>query len=459
MFKKLLIPIFLSITCFAQNQGNTWYFGAGAGINFNSGVPEVLTDGAMHTQEGCSAVSDVNGNVLFYTDGLSVWNSLHELMPNGHSLKGHFSSTQSALIVPKPGSSKLYYLFTTDGFGGVNGFKYSIIDMSLEDGRGDVTVVKNRMLKNNICEKITVVKHRNSNDYWILTREFETANYCSFLLTESGVTEIPIISPVGKLIGGIKSKTIGCLKASLDGTKVAAAIWDNDLVEVLDFNNETGVLSNLIELNDFYLGQPYGVEFSPSANLLYVSEANNESVSNLYQYNLTLMDEGLINERREIISRVLPKSGALQIGPDLKIYQAKMENGFLAAINNPERIGAACNYEQDAVDLLGRTSRLGLPNLYTVELLLIDLGIKKKEQHDQFAIYPNPSTGVFNYILPENLTQFTIQIYSLDGKTIAYELNETFERSGQLSINEKSGVYIVVFQSEDEIYQTKLTIK
>ena len=90
---------------FSQNEANVWYFSEYAGVDFNSGVPVALTDGAMDTREGCATISDASGNLLFYTDGITVWNKIHEVMDNGTGLLGHSSATQSGVIIPKPGSS------------------------------------------------------------------------------------------------------------------------------------------------------------------------------------------------------------------------------------------------------------------------------------------------------------------------------------------------------------------
>src|SRR6476660_7890192 len=123
--KKILLLILLSfiqISAFSQHQANNWFFGIKAGLNFSSGSPVAITTGALSTTEGCSAISDAQGNLLFYTNGVSVWNRNNEIMPNGDSLHGDISSTQSALIVPAPGSSDYYYyIFTLAEIGGPNG--------------------------------------------------------------------------------------------------------------------------------------------------------------------------------------------------------------------------------------------------------------------------------------------------------------------------------------------------
>jgi hypothetical protein len=133
----------------AQNGGvaNNWFFGANAGVNFSTGTPVSIT-GPISTNEGVSVISDVNGNLLFSTDGITVYDRNNTPMPNGFGLLGDPSSTQSGVIVPNPASPNLFYIFTAaaeagGGFGlTYDGIAYSIVDMTLNGGFGDVTIKK-----------------------------------------------------------------------------------------------------------------------------------------------------------------------------------------------------------------------------------------------------------------------------------------------------------------------------
>jgi hypothetical protein len=112
---------FWQISYGQQQEANIWYFGRYLGLDFNSGVPVPLNDGQLNTTEGVATISNSNGNLLFYTDGIRVWNKLHQVMPNGTNLFGNPSSTQSAVIVPKIGDTTRYYVFTVDQVGGPRG--------------------------------------------------------------------------------------------------------------------------------------------------------------------------------------------------------------------------------------------------------------------------------------------------------------------------------------------------
>ena len=168
--KCIILILISTIFCaFAQNEGNIWYFGENAGLDFNSGTPVALTDGMLNTLEGCAVISDNNGDLLFYTDGMTVYNKNHTIMPNGVGLLGNNSSTQSAIIVKKPGSANVYYIFTVDGHTGAQGgLSYSEVDMTLNGGFGDINATKNILLIPQTSEKVTAIEHQNSSDFWIV---------------------------------------------------------------------------------------------------------------------------------------------------------------------------------------------------------------------------------------------------------------------------------------------------
>ena len=363
--RKILFFCFLVSVQYAkpQNEGNIWYFGNNAGLDFNSGVPIPLTDGMLNTAEGCASISDGNGDLLFYTDGMTIYNKNHTIMPNGSGLLGNNSSTQSAIIVKKPASSTIYYIFTVDGASGTwGGLNYSEVDMSLDGGFGDVNSNKNIPLFPAACEKVTAVVHQNNADFWIVSRLENSNTYHSYLLTASGLNTTPIVTNIGAYHSG----TGGYLRGSPDGSKIAAVFcWNNVAVELYDFDNATGVLSNLISLNT--TEYEYGVEFSPNGELLYTSAEGSGKIS---QFNLLAGSATDILNSETILGNAIVNGHALQLAPDGKIYIASWGATFLSVINNPNIIGVGCDFNQFGPDLtLGGThiasSMAGLPSFYS----------------------------------------------------------------------------------------------
>ena len=211
-----LIPLYLCQLSYAQREASNWYFGSFAGLDFNSGAPVPLLDGVLDTTEGCESISDPEGNLLFYTDGKTVWNRNHEIMDNGENLLGSFSSSQSALIIPNVDNPNIYYLFTADvvqayqddGVG--NGFNYSTVDISLNGGLGAVTQ-KNINLLNNSSEKITAVSTFDNTGYWVVTHKGK--RFYAYKVSGSGVNTTPVSSSIGPDIDSFNNIR-GSLKAS-----------------------------------------------------------------------------------------------------------------------------------------------------------------------------------------------------------------------------------------------------
>ncbi len=370
---------------FAQRQASNWYFGFGSGIQFNLASNSITSvdNGQLFTNEGCSSISDEAGNLLFYTDGTIVWNRNHSQMMNGLGLFGDNSSTQSAIIVPKPDDKNIYYIFTVDTTVGLdpdNGFNYSIVDMTLDGGLGGITQ-KNVNLLQHCSEKLTaVLKDCITKSIWVITMASEdgiTAEYNTFHafeVSDSGVSPTSVKSTFSSIITDRR----GYLKVSPDGTKMAAAHVSSGL-QVFDFDAFTGQVTNLQDIAIASEGSPfpYGIEFSPNSQLLYVhasnnffdveNRSNNEIPSNhtsvLVQFNMMAPD---IQGSQAILDDRILYRGALQLGPNGKIYRALSATytqglPYLGVIHNPNNLGVACNYQHNAVNLFPNTSSQGLP--------------------------------------------------------------------------------------------------
>ena len=365
MKKHLLILLLLTpALAWSQTIADHWYFGEFAGLDFSGGDPMAVTDGALLTWEGASAISDEEGNLLFYTDGSKVWNREHEQMPNGINLNGNFSSTQSAIIVPRPESDRYYYIFTVDAEENdlQNGLQYSLVDMELDGGLGDVVnSEKNVEMLPLACEKVTAVKNAGDG-FWVISHKYNTNSFHAYEVSASGVdVNNPVISSLGKVITGNMIDAAGYLKASPDGTKIAKANHFSQTVEIFDFDDETGLVSNAI-LDDDYEPKPYGIEFSPDSKVLYVTASGGLINSYLYQYDLTAgSPQEILDSRTEINFSENYWMDALQLAPDGRIYIAGTARLYLARINNPNEPGSGCDFEKDAIYLELRLAGAGLP--------------------------------------------------------------------------------------------------
>lgn len=355
--KKIAFCFLLfTFNLFAQKEANIWYFGKNAGLDFNSGVPVALTDGQLNTEEGCASIANNAGQLLFYTDGVTVYNRNHQIMQNGTGLMGNSSTTQSATIIPKPGTSNLYYIFTIDVQGQSKGLRYSIVNMNLDNGLGEVTAEKNIPLYSPTCEKIAITKHYNGIDYWIITHGYGDNKFYAYRLTTTGVSTSPIISSTGIVVDtSMAYNTMGYMKISPNGRKISICHQFLYTCQLLDFDSQTGVVSNPLTIIENDLGQLYGTEFSPNSEILYVTAAVS---GNLYQFDLNSND---IISSKKIIHNFSESIGALQLGPDKKIYLTVYGKNKISVINFPDIIGSGCDLKVNTIDLKGRISTAGFP--------------------------------------------------------------------------------------------------
>jgi gliding motility-associated-like protein len=350
-FKKyfLLFLLFLNINLSkAQLPGKEawhWQFGDSCALDFSSGIP-VASRSSINTTEGCASISDATtGQLLFYTDGTYAWDKNNNQMPNGFGMIGGFgTSTQAALIVPKPSSSTIYYLISADqgGYQSANtGVHYSIVDMSLNGGLGDVTTKNILLTPPPTTEKQTAIKHCNGTDYWIITHPFNSNAFNVYLLNAAGINPTPVVSNVGSNQSGSSYTTIGYLKPSSDGKKLAICTYDSIcIIEIYDFNATNGLITNPITLTYPGYSGFYGIEFSPDNLKLYVSSYGSE----LYQYDLSVYTQSAILASQFSILTIPNFIGALQLGPDGKIYLAVPGTNFLGIIESPNNLGQNCNF-------------------------------------------------------------------------------------------------------------------
>lgn len=363
MFRRKLFLCILfylpSLFCRAQ-EFNSWYFGNGAGISFNPGGasnPHSVPDGVNPAYEGNASISDSNGTILFYTNGTTVYNRLHQVMLNGDGLFGHQSSAQSSIIVPLPNSDSIYYIFTTDASENnfANGYRYSIVNSSRDGGKGEV-ITKNVLLNASCTERLTAFRHANGIDVWIMGNERNSNVFKCWRLTCNGLQTSPVISVAGVIL---KDQDLGMMKTSPDGKFLCQTNYPDapgNFFQLFDLDNATGTISNPRTITNDATSY-FDCEFSPNSKLLYVTRAFEKFID---QFDVTMGSAASINATRISIPAIFGFYG-IQTGPDGKIYLNRYKTK-LSVINNPDIAGPACDFVLDAIDLGGRSGVLGLPN-------------------------------------------------------------------------------------------------
>ena len=356
------------------HQADNWLFHQNIGLKFgdrgatlNHPAGNNLPDG-----KGTASISDEKGELLFYTDGITIWNKANQKINENAPLKGSNHSTQSSLIVPRPGSKTDYFIFTTDLASyptyTTKGFNYSMVKIFQDGIQFEISDKWNLNLLPESTEMLSGVEHANGIDYWVVIHGVNGNSFHAFLVDSSGVNETAIVSSAGAVIDGnsISGKSFGAMKLSPKGDKIAYASYGKKVVEVFSFDNNTGVVSSnplfnnptLIETDNY---GPYYVEFSPDGTKLYYTITYLSGVDNqLYQYDLINGGQSVLLNDPQLL--LYSDVTALQLARDGKIYVARMNKNMLGVIENPNRAGRACNYNQDGLALGSKKSQLGLTN-------------------------------------------------------------------------------------------------
>ena len=377
-----------------EQKAFVWYFGNNAGIDFNPmtdtppgpvvsipfGDPNTYNGGnQMTTEEGCAIYCDDNGNPIFYSDGDEVYDREGNLVAS--NIGGDEGAAQSVLIVPVPGDATLYYIFMNKQVYSTSGdyeyeLLYTVFDLKQNNGLGDL--VRDNLnqvvvtpLYNGNTERIT------GSTNWVIVHEFGNNNFRAYPITAVGVGNA-VVSNVGSIHPSSSAEAgQGYMKLSASN-KLAVALsisTTENYVEVFDFNGASGAVTNPLSLDlSPNTGQVYGVEFSPSENVLYATLRNSGGTgTSIMRWVIdtttvvgTVTDPTFIeNSKTEIVFENGVDLGALQQGPDGLIYIANYGAGSLATLSSPEDTTATGNsgYNLNGISLSsGTSSTLGLPN-------------------------------------------------------------------------------------------------
>jgi hypothetical protein len=365
----LLLFCFVSIFSRAQNHGRFWYFGENAGLDFSTSPPTALNDGVLNVVESCSSISDDLGNLLFYTDGTTVWNKNHVPMTNGTGLNGNSSSAQQ-MIIRNRATTNIFYILTVSGS---NGLSYSMVDMLAGSGLGDVVASsKNISINQNTVEKVTAYINPSVTTSWVLT--FKDGIYYAYGLNGVFLDILnPVISSLPTTDNMIDAR--GMLKLSPDGTKlINTSVGLLNIAYLTDFDPITGIVSNPITLSSSTIyDRFYGAEFSPDSRLVYLNAnsidtgnaCGNNNTREIFQYEMN--GAAGWNSNPVLLGGMsITNSGrsSLQLGPDGKIYAGRTCLPWLGVILNPTIVGTGASYIDEGVALAaGTLSREGLPNV------------------------------------------------------------------------------------------------
>jgi len=456
---SLLIGV--SFNSFSQKRGAVWCFGDSALVDFRD-TSNILTGQSIVKSRGTSvSISDSIGNLIMYAytragvngNTTRLINNQDSLIEFGDSIVGE-GWYRELIIMPYPDSS-LHILFSIGVTGSSQqGFYYSIVDMSLNGGLGEV-IQKNVQLENfKTVDCLTAIKHGNGRDWWVLFRRIDgpsspNNDFYLYLVTSGGVVVQNIQS-----IGSQNATNSGRISFNSTGTRMSYINYKG-LIELYDFDRCTGLINNPVTIEPENTQPPWSgfwsAEFSPSGNILYVTgiPAVVTDSSRLFQYDLMATN---ISSSKLILWSTpwMITIDQLKMAPDDKMYlttnyyqiypyQDTMYNNInmnLSVINSPDSLGFACDLQPFSFYLGGKRSYAGLPNNPDYDLSSL-VGSPCDTLTSLNEIAPVNVAGLYVYYSPQWQTTF-INADKLSGTTYrlsVYDLmgKEVFSESGKIT--------------------------
>lgn len=357
----LLLNVLVFNGIIAQQEAKNWHFGeTNFGLQFNGGQKPDFTFNSFtpYGNEGASVLSDpVTGDLMFYTDGISVVDKSHQPMPNGNGLRSNISTSGTARICPIPNDCGKYYIFHSDTEMGVNpmgNLYYSIVDLkAVGNGTasaplGDV-ILKNQLIMENVSEALDVVpKNAYGHEYWLIAAKNFPSELHVFDVRFNGLFPHQSISISPRL------SDIRCVRHNpVDDRLAICSLVENEPIMVIEFDALTGNTGIIHQVAGTPVGNStivgngfYDIEWSPDGSKFYVSKYKsvNEGGS-IYQVDASNFQQP-ISKIIQLANIPTNQARGLRKGPDGRIYFLYRDDlsqvNNIGAILRPNLPGTAC---------------------------------------------------------------------------------------------------------------------
>jgi len=339
----LIFLLMFSVSAKGQSLIQNLFFSSDDDItklNFSTSPPNVSYTGISNGFEAIAHVED-NGAILFYVNANGVYRGDNTIMPGSTGIIANNSSAEIN-VCQIPGDPDRYYiLYNAETCSPIY---YSIVDMSLLGGIGDVVNLNTLIDNGNYGEGLEIVRIPGTNDYWFVTYDCDTGIEL-FEINATGIQPGNMVLPFDNNISDVR----GELDYHNGKVALAAAYANIQNVAIFDLDEATGAASNLVTLD---LSGAYGVEFSPDATKLYITIWYS-SGTNLYQYDFTT---GILTDYSITIPDGLNGWGSngfgqIEMGTDGRLYIVCDGSNNIFVIENPNDVVFTWSFIQTNFDL------------------------------------------------------------------------------------------------------------
>jgi hypothetical protein len=499
IFSSICLLLCLTMVSSQNKYDNTWVLGIdftnlsvngyedkaeGSIMNFNTSPPNIIAHPIPYKMTSACSISDpTTGDLLFYTNGCSIINKLHQVMENGDdinrsdnfyryyceqgpsSYQGNF---YGIMALPHPDSSHLFYVLHHPNFlSGEPYYRsiwYTIVDVSANEGLGKVLSKNNKIIdKQDLAYGyFTACKGADPKSWWILAWQHDSPTCIVLRLDSQGLRYSH-----KQTIGDKGPYAIGQAVFSPDGKTYMWYDLANG-VHVYDFDREKGILSRhrtIPPINEYYIYGIGGVTISPNSQYAYLSARH-------HLYQLDLKAEPLSSGLTFLDTTyyltpygVRLNFSASILAPDCRVY---ISTGFayyhMHVIHDPDQKGTACNLEKMAITLPFPNDNSVVPNMphYRMDQVpfcnpSIPTAINDPDDTNQYStVSPNPFSAE---IMIQTPTSSHVSIYSLTGDIVMtisnIEAGQHTIHLGALS----EGMYLLRVQYRDGTTESHKIIK
>ena len=327
----LLLPL---IFCFSLNGQSNLIFNSYDNVttlSFSTTAPSLNYTGLMGGETGIASI-EVNGSALFTV--LSGWVAREDnTVMDGSMGMNTFNTSAEFNICPVPGEPSQYYIIYNHG--GCSSLYYSIVDVSLDGGMGNVIELNTPFGGNtNYGEGLEIVKQPGTLNYWLVTYECLTGIKV-FEISDSGISDLSTLTfnnDIQDVRGELdyhQGKLVLVSPSNFGGTNEFTDIN----VAVFDFDDNLGSGSLLTTLD---VEDAYGAEFSPDGSKLYVTSKDVNS-NNLHQYDFntnTLTSYSIFGFSIGVYHGI----GQIEMGADGNLYSPGKNSNYILKIEPPNDI-------------------------------------------------------------------------------------------------------------------------
>jgi len=446
----LLITLFTFINCLKAQHDKTWVMGRkNSMVTFHPNTL-ITTDTFQNfnftVSRSLSSICNESGDFMFYTSGSKVMDKYGNVMSNGDNMLdpllqkdwgNYLPMLQGVISLPKGGNE--YYIIyqsqsdsTYPTYQQTDRLYYAVVDMSKNNGLGEVISKRNLIYKGYLSEgRLTACRHANGRDWWIMHPGFNSNQYHLFLATPDSIT-YSFTQALG--LSYVQPDFQGQAVFSPDGSKYVVSTTSSR-VNIMNFDRCSGELSDYSYvllpkkvINNHTLEKgAIGCSFSANNRHLYVN-----TLQSIYQ--IDVLDSNRLSHIADWDSSFTwwyyPFDNSY-LTPDNKIFISSYGGGSYAfhIIENPDAKADSVIFLHDHFAIPNIVTSSPISNMPHYRLgkltgspcdtiVSTDIYSPALQNNNLLKLYPNPATDYIHISLIEYTPQASITISDATGKII-----------------------------------------